>query len=686
MSTERARGALGLSLALCWLLSACGAAGAYPVRFADSADRQIVIERPPRRVVSLVPSVTDAILAIGAGEALVGVTYHDSAPQASRKTIVGGFARPSLDAIEQLDPDLIFATSYQASKLQRMVDQGRTVVVFDDTSLGDMYRRIEILGKVLGRKQRATEVVREIRRSLDRVATKVSRVPEAERRRVIRVMGRATAMAPGDDSFQNELIRAAGGVPPELGRRGAVVEVSAEQWRRFDPQVIYHCEGDEAIVERLRDDQSWNQVEAFRESRIYRFPCDLTCRTTPHAAEFAAWLASSIYPEEFGADASPVSPDRVLEQREIELPLSYVSSAAVVTTSILDFENHTLVIDLEEPMRVLSTLDGAREGVRTVANHHAPPPCWGALHELGPAGYGERVLRTLERSADSASLLFTGADLENLAVRSESCKELEVHALVTAGVSGNALRVSEDQGSFYEPGTINAIVMANARLTERAMARAVISATEAKTAALQDLDIRSSQDPSHQATGTGTDNVIIVEGRGAHTVDGAGGHCKMGELISKAVYRAVIEAIGKQNGIYPGRPVLRRLRERELTPTAVARTLLGGLVDDTFAAAAELEHLLLDRRYASFIETSLALSDAHRRGQVSDLSAHRTLCRAMFEELADGGEAPKDSPLAEAEEMPLVLRMSFGALLEGLAASGRIRLETGEAAGDTDAP
>jgi adenosylcobinamide amidohydrolase len=375
----------------------------------------------------------------------------------------------------------------------------------------------------------------------------------------------------------------------------------------------------------------------------------------------------------------------VLDRRKVELPLAYVSSASVIASSILDFENHTLVIDLDQPMRVLSTLEGEREGVRAIANHHAPPACWGALHELGPAGYGELVLQTLERPLEVSSLLFTGAELDNLAVRSESCEELTVYALATAGVSGNAMRASEDEGSYYEPGTINVIVMTNARLTRRAMARAVIGATEAKTAALQDLDIRSSYEPNRQATGTGTDNVLIVEGRGEHTIDVTGGHCKMGELISKAVYASVLEAIEKQNGIYRGRPVLRRLRERNLTPAALARTLLGDLVDDPYPVAIEIEHLLLEPRYASFVETSLALSDAHERGQVSDLSAHRALCRSVLEELADGGE-PLEVQLAAAEHLPAVLRMSFGALLEGLAASGRIRWATSEPAHRADAP
>ena len=85
-------------------------------------------------------------------------------------------------------------------------------------------------------------------------------------------------------------------------------------------------------------------------------------------------------------------------------------------------------------------------------------------------------------------------------------------------------------------------------MTDGAMARAIITATEAKTAAFQELDIRSTYTPENQATGTGTDNMVIVSGMG-QLVDSAGGHVKMGELIARATKRAVVEALVKQDGI-----------------------------------------------------------------------------------------------------------------------------------------
>jgi len=81
----------------------------YPVKITDSMGNLIAIEKRPECVVSLVPSITEIILKIGAGNAVKAVTYHDTySPEMSSKKIVGGFFSPSVIAIEKVEPDVIF--------------------------------------------------------------------------------------------------------------------------------------------------------------------------------------------------------------------------------------------------------------------------------------------------------------------------------------------------------------------------------------------------------------------------------------------------------------------------------------------------------------------------------------------------------------------------------------------------
>ena len=158
------------------------------------------------------------------------------------------------------------------------------------------------------------------------------------------------------------------------------------------------------------------------------------------------------------------------------------------------------------------------------------------------------------------------------------------------------------------------ILMTNCRLTPRAMARAFITITEAKTAALQDLDIRSAfTGKINQATGTGTDNIIVVEGAGKR-IDNTGGHTKMGELIAKAVYAGVKRAIFKQNGIAEGRNVFQRLEERGISLYSLIPSEGLNHRISRMEALQSLESLLLQPRYAAFMETAMALAIDRRLG------------------------------------------------------------------------
>ncbi|MBI4774815.1 MAG: adenosylcobinamide amidohydrolase [Deltaproteobacteria bacterium] len=229
----------------------------------------------------------------------------------------------------------------------------------------------------------------------------------------------------------------------------------------------------------------------------------------------------------------------------------------------------TLLIKLDSPRWILSTLQGLRHS-SVAANHNVPPSLWGVLHDRQIADY-TRV--AFERLADMAGFsivdlvrLSTGADLDTLGVATQRYDWLTVTVLATAGAGTNAMRVGTDYGDWFENkhvpretgasestsseesipfGTINVIVLTNASLGDAQMARSIITVTEAKTAVLQDLGIRSSYTPEAMATGTGTDEVMIVSGSG-RSVTCAGGHCKPAQLIGWAAKEAVETALVRQ--------------------------------------------------------------------------------------------------------------------------------------------
>ena len=213
----------------------------------------------------------------------------------------------------------------------------------------------------------------------------------------------------------------------------------------------------------------------------------------------------------------------------------------------------TLIISFSNRRRALSSKDGFEE-VKVVCNNYNPPPLWDHIMYEWET-HKEELMKDLGLSAEETFILATSADMDNLSFKKEVFDGFEVYAFVTADVKTNAMRIGVDRGTslerggkFVSVGTINIIVLTNACLSDGAMVRSVITATEAKTIALQDLNIRSSYNPSYQATGTGTDNMIIVSGgEEGEKINYVGGHSKMGEMMAKAVTSATKEAIFKQN-------------------------------------------------------------------------------------------------------------------------------------------
>ena len=147
--------------------------------------------------------------------------------------------------------------------------------------------------------------------------------------------------------------------------------------------------------------------------------------------------------------------------------------------------------------------------------------------------------------------LITLAEMKNTSIVSKEYENVKVTALVTAGVRTNASRAGdpasycEENGHFHF-GTINIILLTNVFLDESTLTEALMTVTEAKAVALNDLKIPS-QYSNGYATGTGTDGVAIFSNADSHNkLTNAGKHSKLGELIGKAVIEAIPKAIKKQ--------------------------------------------------------------------------------------------------------------------------------------------
>lgn len=632
------------------------AACAYPLVVTDNNRQKITFIKKPECVVSLVPSVTEMMFKIGAGENLYGITYHSTLPpEVSKKQIIGGFFSPSIQHIKQINPDLIISAPFHRQFKEQL--KGYTILEIDTSSIEDIYKNISLLGDIFDKQKIAKQTIHTIKNDLMLINKRVNKISLSKKKRVVRLMGRKEVMTPGDDSFQNDYIRAAGAIAPQFNKNGNVITLSKEEWIKFNPEIIYGCGGDRIVEQTLLKQPGWKDVDAVRNGKIIYFPCDLTCRASVNAGYFVSWLASEIYTEEFLNSETLIRKEKVLNSKNINIDLDYISKAYISYSYIYDFLNKTLIIEFPKTMTLVSTLEGQRDSITSIGNHYIPPQIWSLSHRLGHDKLRDHVYHVIQKSYNNSSFLFTGADMDNLSIQKQTFRDIVVYALVTAGVKSNAVRMSSDEGAFYEPGTINIIIMTNMRLSPKAMTRAIISVTEAKSAAMNDLDIRSTANPAlYQATGTGTDNVIVIQGDG-QDINSTGGHTKMGELIAKAVYDGILEAVYKQNGITMKRNIFQKLRERHISIFDIA--------NGDKKRAGSLETLLLDSRYASFIEASFAISDDYEKGVTKDVSLFNLWCKEIAKEIGNK-KIDNLNSFIDSDEIPHIVAMAFNALINGI--------------------
>jgi iron complex transport system substrate-binding protein len=303
-----------MSLAALLLAGWAGLSPAEPFRVTDSTGRAMTLPAPPRRIVSLVPSVSETLFAIGAHDVLVGVTdFCDYPPGARLKPSVGGMLAPNLETIAGLRPDLVVATT--GGNRQETVDQlsrmGIAIYLVNPTTLDDVMLMLGRLAELTGRTEAGGALTAALRSRVDGVAARVAALRPP---RVLYVLWADPLIVPGRGALVSELIRLAGGdsisagLPqdyprysieaavvraPEvilLARHGAVQGPHSRELRgqgAAEPPVS------RAMWERL------STLPAVRAGRLHAVDGDLVHRYGPRVVEGLELLARLIHPDAF---------------------------------------------------------------------------------------------------------------------------------------------------------------------------------------------------------------------------------------------------------------------------------------------------------------------------------------------------------------------------------------------------
>jgi iron complex transport system substrate-binding protein len=268
--------------------------------FVDDLGRRIYLAKPPVRIVSLAPSVTETLFALGAGEQIVGVTQFCDYPAEAHAKPKVGYARPNLESLVALQPDLILAPQefIQSDVLAKLEQLKVAVFVLEAKTIEDIVTHMSTIGRMLDRTTAANDMAARIRLRLADIKARTSVFPK---RRVLYVLNSEPLMTVGQGSFIHQMIEAAGGANIAAQSSVPYPRLSMEEVLKQDPEIILFPVGKVETVsnEEQQTWRRWRTMSAVKQDRLASIPTDLVNRPGPRIVEGLDALARAIHPEAF---------------------------------------------------------------------------------------------------------------------------------------------------------------------------------------------------------------------------------------------------------------------------------------------------------------------------------------------------------------------------------------------------
>jgi iron complex transport system substrate-binding protein len=254
------------------------------------------------RYISLAPSTTEILFALGLDEEIVGVsTYCNYPSQAKNKTKVGDFSNPNIEKILSLKPDYIFCTGLeQAPVIAPLRQLNFNVYVADPVSIAELFKSIKEIGEIIHKTKEASVLIEKMKSEIEEVTSKVKLIPQEKRIKVFVEIWHEPLMAAAKGSFVDELIALAGGINISHDLIRPYCNFSAEKVINLNPQCIILAYMDKELPLRLIKQRfGWDKIDAVKNERVFNdIDPDTLLRPGPRITKGLVEIYKRLYPKE----------------------------------------------------------------------------------------------------------------------------------------------------------------------------------------------------------------------------------------------------------------------------------------------------------------------------------------------------------------------------------------------------
>lgn len=282
--------------------SVAASATTYPLTVKDDQGTSVTFAAKPHHVVSLAPSNTEIIYAVGAGDDLVAGTQYDNYPPAAKsKALIKGL-KPSLEALLTYQPDLVLASSSNASDLVQQLRATHVPVLYlDPHDFAGVYHDITLVGEVLNDAAKAQQVVAGMQRQVADVTAQTAKATTKPRVFVeLDASDPTKIFTVGPGSFIDTMIGMAGGTNVAHDANNPYPQLGLEALLSANPQVIILNDAAYGVTkQQVMQRPGWSALAAVKDGRIEPINDDLVSRPGPRLAAGLAAIAKIIHPELF---------------------------------------------------------------------------------------------------------------------------------------------------------------------------------------------------------------------------------------------------------------------------------------------------------------------------------------------------------------------------------------------------
>ncbi len=281
------------------------------VTLVDYLGNVVTLTSPPERIVSLAPSNTEMLFAVGAGDNVVGITDFCNYPynfaawiEADNITSIGNYYGPSVEPIVALEPDLVLASSGSLDAAENLKSLGYNVLVLEAKTIDGVLQDILLVGRATGNDINAGNVVSDIRDRIDNVANQAASATTTPK--VYHEVWNDPLMSVGPGTFIEELIVLAGGENIFTDATTSWPVVSSEAIIEKNPDVMFFPDMYMGVgnfyqtIEVVKDRPGWDSITAIQNEALYEINADIISRSGPRLVDALEIIAKMVHPEIFG--------------------------------------------------------------------------------------------------------------------------------------------------------------------------------------------------------------------------------------------------------------------------------------------------------------------------------------------------------------------------------------------------